>query len=146
MGWIVALFTVGAFASRFISGRLADLAGRKPVMLFGTAVTALAGFAYIGVARLDDVALTVSGFLMVRLLHGMSTGFRPTGTSAFLTDIVPLDRRGEALGYLGVAGNAGMALGPALGSWLAVEYGYDAMFLASSLLGVAAYGMTWLLP
>jgi MFS family permease len=146
IGWIVALFTVGAFASRFISGRLADLAGRKPVMLFGTAVTALAGFAYIGVARADDVALTVSGFLVVRLLHGMSTGFRPTGTSAFLTDIVPLDRRGEALGYLGVAGNAGMALGPALGSWLAVEYGYDAMFLASSVLGIAAYAMTWLLP
>jgi len=146
IGWIVALFTVGAFASRFISGRLADLAGRKPVMLFGTAVTALAGFAYIGVARVDDVAWTVSGFLVVRLLHGMSTGFRPTGTSAFLTDIVPLDRRGEALGYLGVAGNAGMALGPALGSWLAVEYGYDAMFLASSVLGIAAYAMTWLLP
>ena len=33
----------------------------------------------------------------------------PTGTSAFLTDIMPKERRGEALGYLGVAGNAGMA-------------------------------------
>ena len=146
IGWIVALFTVGAFVSRFISGRLADRAGRKPVMLFGTAVTALAGLAYICVERMDDVAMSVSGFLMVRLLHGMSTGFRPTGTSAFLTDIVPADRRGEALGYLGVAGNAGMALGPALGSWLAVDFGYEAMFLASSLLGLAAYGMTWILP
>ena len=146
IGWIVALFTVGAFVSRFISGRLADRAGRKPVMLFGTAVTALAGLAYIGVERMDDVAMSVSGFLMVRLLHGMSTGFRPTGTSAFLTDIVPADRRGEALGYLGVAGNTGMALGPALGSWLAVDFGYEAMFLASSLLGLAAYGMTWILP
>jgi len=146
IGWIVALFTIGAFASRFISGRLADRAGRKPVMLFGTAVTALAGFAYVGVARMDDIAMALTGFLVVRLLHGMSTGFRPTGTSAFLTDIVPSDRRGEALGYLGVAGNAGMALGPALGSWLAVDFGYDAMFLASSALGVAAYGMTWVLP
>ena len=125
IGWIVALFTVGAFVSRFISGRLADRAGRKPVMLFGTAVTALAGLAYICVERMDDVAMSVSGFLMVRLLHGMSTGFRPTGTSAFLTDIVPADRRGEALGYLGVAGNTGMALGPALGSWLAVDFGYE---------------------
>ena len=146
IGWIVALFTIGAFFSRFVSGRMADRAGRKPVMLFGTAVTALAGFAYIGVARMDNVAMAVTGFLVVRLFHGLSTGFRPTGTSAFLTDIVPAQRRGEALGYLGVAGNAGMALGPALGSWLAVEFGYDAMFLASSALGVAAYGMTSLLP
>ena len=146
IGWIVALFTIGAFFSRFVSGRMADRAGRKPVMLFGTAVTALAGFAYIGAARMDNVAMAVTGFLVVRLLHGLSTGFRPTGTSALLTDIVPAQRRGEALGYLGVAGNAGMALGPALGSWLAVEFGYDAMFLASSALGVAAYGMTALLP
>ena len=146
IGWIVALFTVGAFVSRFVSGRMADRAGRKPVMLFGTAVTALAGFAYIGVARMENVAMAVTGFLVVRLLHGLSTGFRPTGTSAFLTDIVPIRRRGEALGYLGVAGNAGMALGPALGSWLAVEFGYDAMFLASSALGMAAYAMTALLP
>lgn len=146
IGWIVSLFTVGAFLSRFVSGRLADLAGRRVVMLFGTAVTAVAGLAYVGVTRMEDMAMAVSAFLVVRLLHGMSTGFRPTGTSAFLTDIVPLSRRGEALGYLGVAGNAGMALGPALGSWLAVEWGYEAMFLASSLLGFAAYGMTFLLP
>lgn len=146
IGWIVALFTMGAFGSRFVAGRVADRAGRKPVMLFGTAVTALAGFAYIGVARMDSVAMAVTGFLVVRFLHGLSTGFRPTGTSAFLTDLSPPARRGEAFGYLGVAGNAGMALGPALGSWLAVEFGYDAMFLASSALGVAAYLMTLRLP
>ena len=142
IGWIVALFTLGAFGSRFVAGRIADRAGRRPVMLFGTAVTALAGFAYIGVARFEHVAWAISGFLIVRFLHGLSTGFRPTGTSAFLTDISPPDRRGEAFGYLGVAGNAGMAMGPALGSWLAVEFGYDAMFLASSALGLAAYVMT----
>ena len=146
IGWIVALFTMGAFGSRFVAGRVADGAGRKPVMLFGTAVTALAGFAYIGVARMDSVAMAVTGFLVVRFLHGLSTGFRPTGTSAFLTDISPPARRGEAFGYLGVAGNAGMALGPALGSWLAVDFGYDAMFLASSALGLAAYLMTLRLP
>ena len=146
IGWIVALFTLGAFGSRFVAGRVADRAGRKPVMLFGTAVTALAGFAYIGVARVDSVAMAVTGFLVVRFLHGLSTGFRPTGTSAFLTDLSPPARRGEAFGYLGVAGNAGMALGPALGSWLAVEFGYDAMFLASSALGLAAYLMTLRLP
>ena len=146
IGWIVALFTVGAFLSRFFSGRLADTAGRRVVMLFGTAVSAVAGLAYVGVNHIEDVSMCVMAFLGLRLLHGMSTGFRPTGTSAFLTDIVHPSRRGEALGYLGVAGNAGMAMGPALGSWLAVEWGYDATFVVSSLLGVASYGMTTLSP
>ena len=84
----------------------------------------------------------LGGAIPSRPVHG----FRPTGTSAFLTDLSPPARRGEAFGYLGVAGNAGMAMGPALGSWLAVEFGYDAMFLASSALGLAAYLMTLRLP
>ena len=59
---------------------------------------------------------------------------------------MPKERRGEALGYLGVAGNAGMAGGPALGSYLAVEYGYDVMFITSSVLGIIALLFTLKLP
>lgn len=154
IGWIVGLFTIGAFVSRFFSGRIADAAGRRPVMMFGTWVAALAGLGYIAVGTIapeqaehvHGMPFAVVAFLAVRLLHGLSTGFRPTGTTAYLTDITPLARRGEALGYLGVAGNAGMAAGPALGSWLTVEFGYNAMFTASSALGVAALLMTMRLP
>ena len=154
IGWIVGLFTIGAFSSRFISGRIADSAGRRPVMLFGTWVTMIAGLGYILIGWLQPelssawrgVPMVVWLFLLLRFLHGMSTGFRPTGTTAFLTDTTPLNRRGEALGYLGVAGNAGMAGGPALGSWLTVEFGYDAMFWTSSALGVLALILTLRLP
>lgn len=154
IGWIVGLFTIGAFVSRFFSGRIADAAGRRPVMLFGTWIAAIAGFAYMAVGWIapehaeeaQGLPFAVLAFLGVRLFHGLSTGFRPTGTTAYLTDITPLSRRGEALGYLGVAGNAGMAAGPALGSWLTVEFGYNAMFMASSGLGIAALLMTLKLP
>ena len=94
----------------------------------------------------SGIPLVVWLFLLLRLLHGLSTGFRPTGTTAFLTDTTPIRRRGEALGYLGVAGNAGMAGGPALGSWLTVEFGYNAMFLTSSGLGLLALLLTIRLP
>jgi MFS family permease len=154
LGYIIGLFTLGAFFSRFFSGRIADRAGRKVVMVFGTVVAALAGFAYVlvGYAHeglVEDPETAMCGvwlFLGLRVLHGLSTGFRPTGTSAFLTDIMPIERRGEALGYLGVAGNAGMAGGPALGSYLAVEYDYDAMFITSSVLGIIALLFTLKLP
>lgn len=154
LGYIVGLFTLGAFVSRFFSGRIADRAGRRVVMVFGTAVSAIAGFVYVLVGMLHDnwvgdpqtAMWGVWCFLILRTLHGLSTGFRPTGTSAFLTDIMPKERRGEALGYLGVAGNAGMAGGPALGSYLAVEYGYDVMFITSSVLGIIALLFTLKLP
>ena len=154
LGYIIGLFTLGAFFSRFFSGRIADRAGRKVVMIFGTAVTSIAGFAYVGVGYLhegfcDDPETAMLGvwiFLGVRVLHGLSTRFRPTGTSALLTDIVSVSRRGEALGFLGVAGNAGMAGGPAIGSWLAVDYGYEAMFICSSILGIISLLLTLRIP
>lgn len=146
LGYIIGLFTLGAFVSRFFSGRIADRAGRKVVMVFGTSVTAIAGFAYVIISQLNEGVVAIWLFLILRTLHGLSTGFRPTGTSAFLTDIMPLERRGEALGYLGVAGNAGMAGGPAIGSFLAVEFGYDTMFIASSVLGILSLLITLKLP
>jgi MFS family permease len=154
LGYIVGLFTLGALLSRFFSGKIADKAGRKVVMIIGTTVTALAGFLYVLIhyfytSNQDDLETGMMGvwlFLGLRFFHGLSTGFRPAGSSALLTDIVPVDRRGEALGFLGVAGNTGMAGGPALGSLLTVEYGYEEMFICSSLLGILALFLTLKLP
>ena len=150
IGWLVGLFTVGAFVARLYSGKIADRAGRIPVMLIGSGVTFIAGLAYLAVwwwaprdaAPQGGMSLAVLLLLAIRLFHGLSTGFRPTGATAFLTDVVPMARRGEALGFLGVAGNAGMALGPALGSFLAVEVGVDAMFACSTALGLVSLLLT----
>ncbi|MDQ2769907.1 MAG: MFS transporter [Bacteroidota bacterium] len=124
-GFIIALFTLTAGLSRPFSGKLADTVGRIPVMVFGSLVCFVCGFVY-------PWALTVTGFLGLRLLHGFSTGFKPTGTAAFIADIVPVARRGEAMGLLGVTGSLGMAAGPALGSWLATHFSLNVMFYVSS--------------
>ncbi len=124
-GFIIALFTLTAALSRPFSGKLADTVGRIPVMVFGSLVCFVCGFFY-------PFALTVAGFLGLRLLHGFSTGFKPTGTAAFVADIVPVARRGEAMGLLGVMGSLGMAAGPALGSWVAQHYSLNTMFYLSS--------------
>ncbi|MDB5234184.1 MAG: transporter [Hymenobacter sp.] len=124
-GYIIALFTLTAAISRPFSGKLADTVGRIPVMVFGSLVCFVCGFIY-------PWALTVTGFLGLRLLHGFSTGFKPTGTAAFIADIVPVERRGEAMGLLGVTGALGMAFGPAFGSWVAENFSINAMFYCSS--------------
>lgn len=136
LGGIVGMFTLSAFLSRFLSGRIADRAGRRKVMMIGSIVTAVAGLGYL-------VATSIATFMALRFFHGLSTGFRPPGTSAMLTDRIPRSRRGEALGYLGVAGNAGMAAGPALGSWLTVEWGIEWMFVVSAMLGMVSILFTW---
>ncbi|HWA34864.1 MAG TPA: MFS transporter [Cyclobacteriaceae bacterium] len=124
-GLIISLFTVTAMLSRPFSGKLADRIGRKPVIIFGAAVCFVCSMIY-------PFMTTVFGFLLLRLFHGFSTGFTPTGQSAYLSDIIPVDRRGEAMGLLGTASTLGMAGGPALGGWVAYVFSMDAMFLCSS--------------
>jgi len=128
-GFIIALFTLTAGLSRPFSGKLADTVGRIPVMVFGSLVCFICGFFYPWTA-------TVAGFLFLRLLHGFSTGFKPTATAAFISDLIPLARRGEAMGLLGVAGSLGMAAGPALGSRLTAATSLNTLFYCSSGLAL----------
>jgi MFS family permease len=128
-GYIIALFTLSAALSRPFSGKLADTIGRIPVMVIGAGVCFILGFLYPAVA-------TVSGFLLLRFFHGFSTGFKPTGTSAYVADVVPDTRRGEAMGLLGVFGSLGIAAGPAVGGVIAHSISINAMFYSSSIFAI----------
>jgi len=128
-GLIISLFTLTAMLSRPFSGRLADKVGRVPVMMLGSVVCFICSLIY-------PVLSTVCGFLLLRLVHGFSTGFTPTGQTAYLSDIIPAQRRGEAMGLLGTAGSVGMASGPAVGGTIANHFGLHTMFYCSSAFAI----------
>jgi MFS family permease len=126
-GFIISLFTLTAGLSRPISGKLADTIGRVPVIMFGTIVCVICSLCY-------PILSTVGGFMLLRLLHGFSTGFTPTAMTAYIADVVPDHRRGEAMGIIGVSLNVGSSIGPPVGSQLALSYSLNTMFMASSLV------------
>lgn len=128
-GFIIGLFTLTAGLSRPFSGRLTDKVGRVPVMAFGSIVCFICGFLY-------PIFTTVMPFLLLRLAHGFSTGFKPTGTSAYIADIIPADRRGEALGIHGMFMGVGSAFGPAIGSMISIHFSINALFYTSSFLAL----------
>jgi len=128
-GYVIALFTVTAGLSRPFSGKLSDTIGRIPVMIFGAGVCFVVGFLY-------PLMGTVWAFFLLRFLHGFSTGFKPTGTSAYIADIVPQHRRGEAMGYSGLFGSIGMAAGPSFGPKISEAFGLETMFHISSVLAL----------
>ena len=97
-------------------------------MIFGALATAVCSAMY-------PIISGLMGFFILRFIHGLSTGFKPTGTTAFLADVVPDKFRGEALGLLGMSGSVGMAAGPAIGSHIAIHFGTDYMFYFSSFIG-----------
>ena len=130
-GLIVSLFTLTAMISRPFSGKLADRIGRIPIMVFGSTVCLVCSFIY-------PALTSIYGFFLLRFFHGFSTGFTPTGFTAYVADIVPSDRRGEAMGLLSTFGTIGMASAPAIGGWVATIYSLEVMFYCSSFFGLLA--------
>ncbi len=130
-GLIISLFTLTAMISRPFSGKLADRIGRIPVMIFGSLVCLICSLIY-------PALTSMYGFFLLRFFHGFSTGFTPTGFTAYIADIVPPEKRGEAMGLLSTFGTLGMAGSPAIGGWVAVHYSLDAMFYCSSFFGLLA--------
>jgi len=128
-GLIISLFTLTAGISRPISGKLADTIGRIPVIITGTVVCVFCSLLY-------PILAGVSSFLMLRLLHGFSTGFTPTAITAYIADIVPDNRRGEAMGIVGVSMNLGASIGPPIGSQLVIVYSLDTLFYVSSFVAL----------
>lgn len=128
-GLIISLFTLTAGLSRPFSGKLSDTIGRKPVMIIGAVVCIICGLFY-------PVLTSVSGFLFLRLAHGFSTGFSPTAIATYVSDIIPKNRLGEAMGIQGICFSTGLALGPALGSYIKLFTSYDILFYCSSLMAL----------
>lgn len=133
-GLIISLFTITAMISRPFSGKIADKVGRIPVMVIGTSVCVIISLLY-------PLLSSVAGFLLLRLVHGFSTGFTPTGLTAYLADIIPFNKRGEAMGLLGTAGTVGMAAGLAIGPSIANDFGLNVMFYSSSAMAVVSIGV-----
>ena len=90
-GLIIALFTIFAGLSRPFSGKLSDLIGRKKVMMIGMIIGAI-------ITALYPFSGVVLFFLSLRLLHGFSAGFLPTGVTALVSDVLAPELRGRGMG------------------------------------------------
>lgn len=128
-GLIITLFTISAALSRPFSGKLTDTIGRKKVIYLGIFFSMLVCWLY-------PFSYSVLFFLTLRFLHGFSAGFTPTGTTALLTDIIPANRRGQAMGIWGTFISLGFGVGQFSGSWIGNAFGMDALFLISGFTSV----------
>jgi MFS family permease len=131
VGVILSCYTLVALVVRPVAGFILDMFNRKPIYLLAYGLFALTFIGY-------PLATFVSTFLFLRILHGLAYGVVSTAGSSLIVDIMPASRRGEGLGYFGVANNIAMAVGPMISLFMHDYYSYDIIFymaIGSGLLG-----------
>src|SRR5881397_2353795 len=108
VGLLVASFSIAQLLMAPVWGRLSDHYGRRPALIVGMTASAIAYviFAYAG---------SLFFLYLSRIVQGAGGG-TVSVIQAYVADATAPEERAGALGWLSAATNAGVALGPLLGS------------------------------
>lgn len=110
VGLLVSSFSVAQLLSAPIWGRFSDRYGRRPALMVGLGASAVA---YVVFAYADSLWL----LFLSRIVQGAGGG-TVSVIQAYVADATRPEDRAKSLGWLSAATNAGVALGPVIGSWV----------------------------
>jgi MFS family permease len=108
VGIVSGAFALTGIVCRPIAGNLADTRGRKPTVIGGALLAAIAGGLYF-------VPAGIPGLIVARFFLGAGEGTVFTAGSAWNVDMAPAERRGRMIGLYGLAIWTGLTLGPPIG-------------------------------
>jgi MFS family permease len=133
VGIVSGAFALTGIVCRPIAGNLADTRGRKPTVIVGALLAAVAGALYF-------VPAGIPGLIIARFFLGAGEGTVFTAGSAWNVDMAPEESRGRMIGLYGLAIWTGLTLGPPIGVLLQDVGGFHlvwAFAAGAPLLGAA---------
>ena len=134
IGFILSCYTLAALCIRPFAGYLLDTFARRPLYL-------VAYFIFTAIFGGYMVATALTLFIALRVVHGFAFGMVTVAGNTILIDILPSSRRGEGIGYYGLANNIAMSFGPMIGLFMQGNFTYDVIFSCSLLSGSLGFIM-----
>ncbi|WP_160722301.1 MFS transporter [Bacillus sp. USDA818B3_A] len=126
-GLMTTVFLLSAIISRPLAGQWLGRAGNKKVLLTALILFAAASLLYF-------FPKTITGFLIIRLLHGIGFGMATTAVGTIVADMIPASRRGEGMGYFAMSTNLAMVFGPFIGLMAMQQWGARPLFILSVIV------------
>lgn len=130
--WVVLSYLLAVTTLIVGVGRLGDIVGRRRLLLAGIAIFALAS---AGAAIAPNLWVLVAA----RAVQGLGAAVMMALAVASVSDVVPRERTGSAMGLLGAVSAVGTALGPSLGGALLSWASWPAVFVVLAMAGTAAF-------
>ena len=129
--WVFSSFLLTQTATTVVFGKLADLYGRKPVLLVGIAVfllgTALCGLAW-----------SMPSLIVFRLLQGVGAGAIQPVCLTIVGDLYSVEERGKIQGYLASVWGISSVLGPLAGGLIIQHLSWSWIFWFNLAVGLLA--------
>jgi len=133
--WIFSIYLLTQAVTVPIYGRLSDVFGRKPVLLFG-----VAGFLVGSV--LCAVAWSMVTLIIFRGLQGLAAGAILPTTTTIVGDLYAPAERGKVQGWISSVWGVSAIVGPTLGGFFAEYWTWRGIFWLNLPLGL---GAAWLI-
>lgn len=134
IGFLAAIYSLFQLLSAPILGELSDKIGRRPILLFSLAGTALSFF-ILGAAK------TLPLLFLSRIIDGASGGNISTA-QAYIADITSKENRTQGMGFLMAAFSLGFILGPAVGGVLS-RFSYSLPSYVAGAVALLATVLTY---
>jgi MFS family permease len=131
---IVMTFAVTQLISAPYWGRFSDRFGRRPALMIGMGASTAS---FILFAFTNSLEL----LFLVRIVMGAGGG-TVSVVQAYVADATKPEDRAKALGWLSAATNAGVALGPVIGSW-AMTIGTSGPGLVAAAICLINMAFAW---
>jgi len=129
--WVFSSFLLTQTAMTVVFGKLADIYGRKPVMLLGIAIflvgSVLAGFAW-----------SMPSMIVFRLIQGIGAGAVQPVALTIVADLYPARERGKVQGYLASVWALSAVVGPMVGGLIIHNLSWAWIFWINVPIGIAA--------
>jgi len=129
LSWVATAYLLASAMFLVPFGRVADIHGRKRIFIIGILTFTVASFSMI---------LSKSAMMLIcfRIFQGIGAAMIFGTGVALLTSVFPPQERGRALGISVAAVYFGLSIGPFLGGFLTLHFGWRSIFLVNVPLGL----------
>lgn len=128
-GLLVVAYSAAAALAGLSTGTLSDHYGRKPFLLCGATLFALASWT-------ASVTHTLSELMIARAVTGIAAGTISTCSIAYAGDYFEYGVRGKAIGFISIAYFAAPIVGVPAAALIAYRFGWQSTFLFFAALAV----------
>jgi EmrB/QacA subfamily drug resistance transporter len=129
--WVVTIFLVTSTITVPVYGKLSDLYGRRPLLLFGITLF-LVGSALSGLSQ------TMWQLILFRGLQGLGAGAIFPIALAVIGDLFTPAERGKYQGLFGGIFGIAFLIGPGLGGFLTDNFSWHWVFFVNLPIGIVA--------